>query len=394
MNALRKSAPANAPMRTALIVTANPGHARIDRISLMNARIAALRAVSSAKAARTHLSKVGADVVLVDETLADATGWDFMLQLKADPLLRHIPVILLSARVERSRLLEAIRLGCVGFLLRPYSMDAFFTHLSLARQTQYSMSPEHEDIVRSMEMAGQGQAQQAAAELEKAAESAGDAQHHYECGMRLLAQQEYTQAVESFTRAARLSALMAEAHLGLARCWLALGDEVRYRKALTQAADICAKAKRFEHYKDAFLSVLQEDPRGFNPFVSLGLRLRREMDLDGALMALKNAVWLSPDDAAAHLELARVWHFKREPELARQSVDKALSLSPHDAQAQDLYARWTGRNWGEDEEAADMAFSQESRQAIPDVLPAMLNGVLYLAGVVTEGIHRFRRGYA
>ena len=403
MNAARKTSPAATPLRSALVVTANPGHARVDRLSLKNAKVAVSRAVKSGSQAREMLLKAPADVVLVDEQLEDGPGWDFMRSLKADPALRHIPVILITSAMDRERVLEAIRLGCVGFLLRPYTLDAFFKHLGLARQSRCFLKNELDEMAQSLDMVAQvqaepaqaslQQAEQAVPQFEKALETADDARHFYETGLRALARQDFAQAVEAFTRASRLSVMMTEAHLGLARCWLTMGDEVRYRKSLTQAADACARAKRFEHYKDEFLTILKADPRSFNPFVSLGLRLRREMDLDGALMALKNAVWLSPNDAHAHLELAKVWHFKREPELAKRSVGQALMLSPHDGQAQELYTRWTGMAWGQEERVAEET-SGERKPLIPDVIPAMLNGVLYLAGVLTEGIHRIRRDHA
>ncbi|MBI4806360.1 MAG: response regulator [Desulfovibrio sp.] len=392
MNAVRNAA-LQAPLRTALVVSANEGHARVDRISLKNAKIHVSRAVQSGRAAREHLLKYGADVVIVDDILEDGAGWDFVQSLKSDHVLRHIPVILATSSAGRDRVMEAIRLGCAGFLVRPYSLDTFFKHLTLARQAACFLREEMGDVAQSRELAEQGRAEEALPKLEKALETPDDAQHHYELGMRLMATKEYGQAVECFTRAVQINALLAEAHLGLARCWLALGDEVRYRKALTRAADISAKGARFERYKDEFLAILKADPYGFNPFVTLGMRLARERDWDGALMALKNAIWLCPDDAKAHLELAKAYHFKRDPELAKRSVSQALTLSSHEPEAHDLYERWTGRVWGEEAQEPEEVLMDE-KSMFPDMIPVMLNGVLYLAGMVTEGLHRFRRDYA
>ena len=337
--------------------------------------------------------KHGADVVIVDDILEDGSGWNLVQSLKAERVLRHIPVILATSSAGRDRVVEAIRLGCAGFLVRPYSLDTFFKHLTLARQAACFLSEELDEVAVCLDLAEQGRMEEALPKLEKALEKPEDARHHYQKGMRHLARQEYGQAVDCFTRAVRINALLTEAYLGLSRCWLALGDEVRYRKALTQAAGICAKAARFERYKDEFLAILNADPYGFNPFVSLGMRLAREMDWNGALMALKNAVWLFPGDAKAHLELAKAYHFKRDPELAKKSVSQALTLSSHEPEAHDLYERWTGRIWGEKERVVEEVLMDE-KSMFPDMIPVMLNGVLYLAGMVTEGLHRFRRDYA
>lgn len=394
MNAVRKDSPAQ-PLRTALVVSANEGHARVDRISLKNARISISRAVKSGAEAIAHLRKHGADVVLVDDALEDGSGWDFMRALKADPALSRLPLIMVSSSGDREKVLGAVKHGCTGYLVRPYTLDTFFKHLTLARQSRGFLGEELARVAQALDLVEEDRAEEALPVLEKALNTPDEALHHYEKGMRLLAREEFASAAEAFGAAARLSSLMAEAHLGLARCWLALGDEVRYRKALTRAAEVCARTARFEHYKDEFLNILKADPRGFNPFVSLGMRLGRGMDWDGALLALKNAVWLDPYDAKAHLELAKAYHFKREPELARRSVSQSLMLANHDDEALSLYERWTGQSWDEpEEEAAEQVAAPRRAQVVPDVIPAMLNGVLYLAGVVTEGIHRFRRDYA
>jgi len=380
-------------LRSALVVTANEGHARVDRLSLKNARIPYSRAVPGARAAREHLLKNGADVVFVDDVLCDGTGWDFMRSLKADPRLGSIPVVMISRTVSRERVLEAIGLGCVGFMVRPYTLDTFFKHIGLARQARCFLHEELGVVAGCGELLEEGQAEAAVELLEKALETPDDARHHYERGLQLLERAEYTQAVSAFNTAARLSELMYEAHLGLARCWQALGDEVRYRKAMTRAADICARTKRFEHYKKEFASILRYDGSGFNPFLSLGMRLAREMDWNGAVMALRNALRLDPDNAKGHLELAKAYHFKREPGLASKAVSRALQLDAHDDEAQDLYQRWTGKVWGE-REAVAAPEAEPSGPSFPDLIPGMLNAVLYVAGVVTEGLHKVRRNYA
>ncbi|GFK95677.1 Chemotaxis protein CheY [Fundidesulfovibrio magnetotacticus] len=383
-----------APLRTALVVSASEGHARVDRISLKNARIPISRAVKSGKAAVAHLLKHGADVVLVDDVLEDGSGWDFVRFLRSDARLRQFPVILVSSTGERENVVRAIRMGCSGYLVRPYTLDTFFRHLALAGQNRSYLGQAMGEAAEGLDLAEEGRAAEALPLLEEAVENPRQARALYEQGMRQLAKGDYTRAVESFTQAARVNKRMAEAYLGLARCWLALGDGVRYRKALTQAAGVCAEAERFERYKEEFLAIIASDSSRFNPFTSLGMRLGRAMDWDGALMALRNAVWLNPDDAKAHLELAKAYHFKREPELAKQSVSQALTLSAHDPEAFELYERWTGRPWGVrgDDSHETQTIGRVRRG--PDALPAVLNGVLYLAGVVTEGIHRFRRDYA
>lgn len=63
------------------------------------------------------------DLILMDINLPDIDGMEVTNRLKADPNLRHIPVIALTANAmfgDRERFLEA---GCDGYLAKPVSKN-------------------------------------------------------------------------------------------------------------------------------------------------------------------------------------------------------------------------------------------------------------------------------
>jgi two-component system, cell cycle response regulator DivK len=63
------------------------------------------------------------DLILMDINLPDIDGMEVTNRLKADPTLRHIPVIALTANAmfgDRERFLEA---GCDGYLAKPVSKN-------------------------------------------------------------------------------------------------------------------------------------------------------------------------------------------------------------------------------------------------------------------------------
>lgn len=391
MNAARERSPRVVPAY-ALVVTAHEGHARIDRQFAKNARISATRAVATGAMALRVLERQRVDILFVDDQLADMTGWEFLRRLRAHADFKNQPVIRISADGRRQSVLEAIRLGCVGYLVRPYSMEAFCKHLALARQTGVFLARESRLVAQAVLQAEAGDVESAQPVLDRAVNEQADAARHCEQGFRSLAEGRYDQAIENFSAATRLCALMAEAHLGLARCWLAKGDAVRYRVALTRAAEVCAEAERFERYKQEFLTILQKDSSEFNPFLSLALKLGGGRDWEGAHMALQNALWLSPGDPRIHLELAKAHHFRREPEKARECALKAISLGGEDDEAVALYERLTGMSYGRGEAREEEAAPERKRR--PDLTMGILNAVLYVAAMVTEGLHKVRRDMA
>lgn len=64
------------------------------------------------------LSTQRPDLVLLDLGLPVMPGLAVLQHIRADPRLKHLPVIILSAEGERDRIVEAVRLGVSGYLLK------------------------------------------------------------------------------------------------------------------------------------------------------------------------------------------------------------------------------------------------------------------------------------
>jgi CheY-like chemotaxis protein len=63
------------------------------------------------------------DLVLVDLDLPQMTGFDVVRELKADPRLARIPIVAISASVMKQERQQALDVGCVYFLEKPFDLD-------------------------------------------------------------------------------------------------------------------------------------------------------------------------------------------------------------------------------------------------------------------------------
>jgi hypothetical protein len=61
-------------------------------------------------------------VTLLDLRLPRMSGIEFLRELRADPHLRHLPVVVLSTSQQDSELAAAYRLHVAGYLLKPLSV--------------------------------------------------------------------------------------------------------------------------------------------------------------------------------------------------------------------------------------------------------------------------------
>lgn len=67
------------------------------------------------------------DVVLLDLTLAGISGFELLRQMKADPDLLPIPVVVLTASDQAADVTESYNLGAAGYVTKPTDAAAFFT---------------------------------------------------------------------------------------------------------------------------------------------------------------------------------------------------------------------------------------------------------------------------
>jgi CheY-like chemotaxis protein len=61
------------------------------------------------------------DLIVTDLAMPEVDGIKLLQAVKADPALAGIPVVLISASTERARLEQALALGAVAFILKPFS---------------------------------------------------------------------------------------------------------------------------------------------------------------------------------------------------------------------------------------------------------------------------------
>lgn len=61
------------------------------------------------------------DLLLLDLMLPDVDGYDVTRMVRADPLLAHIPIIMLTARVEDTDKIVGLEMGADDYVTKPYN---------------------------------------------------------------------------------------------------------------------------------------------------------------------------------------------------------------------------------------------------------------------------------
>lgn len=92
-------------------------------------------APSGERALRILAAQNKPDLILLDVMMPGISGWDVCKAIKSDPLLRHIPVVFLTAKAEIEDEQHGLELGAIDYITKPISPPILLarvaTHLRL-----------------------------------------------------------------------------------------------------------------------------------------------------------------------------------------------------------------------------------------------------------------------
>jgi len=77
------------------------------------------------------------DLIILDTNMPKLTGKQILIELKGDPVLKSIPVIMYSTFFASSENEELLKLGAVNYLAKPSKFDDFKTALIKILKTRW-----------------------------------------------------------------------------------------------------------------------------------------------------------------------------------------------------------------------------------------------------------------
>jgi DNA-binding NarL/FixJ family response regulator len=364
MMRLRENAP------KVVLVTSRKEHEEQDRAAISRQRLTLGASFASGLEAFGYLCSNPCDIILCDNNIGDMDSRSFLRLLKKNATLKQIPVVMVTAENDRNAVLDAIAAGCAGYILRPYSVDTFERHVGTALKLTTFTEIEEQQISDAKQLLAMGRYDDAIEEFEEILALHDEAQQYYDMGCRYLLRQKFGKAIVSFNKAIKINELFAEAYQGLAEAFRGKGDMEGYERYLKKAADTYAQFDRLEEVKELFIEILKVDSTAVNPFNTLGVRLRRNGDLQGAVRAYQQALEISPGDENIYFNLSKAYYLLEERDKGMEALVTALRINGGFDEARDLYGRMVGQPWtgdGFDELVDNVGRSREGSDSIMDV---------------------------
>jgi chemotaxis family two-component system response regulator Rcp1 len=117
-----------------LLIEDNPGDARLMEEAFKESPVPVeLSVVETGEQALAFLRREGAyaeavrpDLVLLDLNLPRKDGREVLTELRADPALRDIPVVIVTSSLAKPDRQQAAALGVERFLPKPIDLDEYF----------------------------------------------------------------------------------------------------------------------------------------------------------------------------------------------------------------------------------------------------------------------------
>lgn len=104
-----------------LIVDDSGTMRHMERLTLKAIGIADVQEAGDGAEALKALDQGDIDLVLMDWNMPNLSGLETLKRIRANPALRGIPVVMVTSEADRGHVMQAIRAGASGYILKPFS---------------------------------------------------------------------------------------------------------------------------------------------------------------------------------------------------------------------------------------------------------------------------------
>ena len=116
-----------------LLVEDNPGDVRLTREALKEGKVLnnlhvaqdGIEAVSFLRREGKYASAIRPDIILLDLNLPKKDGREVLADIKSDPDLRRIPVVILTTSKAEEDVIQSYNLHANCFITKPVDLDQF-----------------------------------------------------------------------------------------------------------------------------------------------------------------------------------------------------------------------------------------------------------------------------
>jgi DNA-binding response OmpR family regulator len=123
---------AGTPVRPQVLIAEDEPHILLSLEVLLERAGYVTAAARDGEEALDLIARVRPDVVLLDVMMPKRNGYDVCRAVRADPDLRAIPIIMLSAKGQEVEILKGLELGAAAYVTKPFGNDEVLEAIRVA----------------------------------------------------------------------------------------------------------------------------------------------------------------------------------------------------------------------------------------------------------------------
>jgi two-component system alkaline phosphatase synthesis response regulator PhoP len=106
-------------MKTVLVADDQPHIVRLIQVNLEKVGYRVVTAADGLEALRKVREEIP-DLVILDVIMPHKDGFEVLREVKSDPKLMHVPVIMLTVKTQNADIVEGLREGAEMYLPKPF----------------------------------------------------------------------------------------------------------------------------------------------------------------------------------------------------------------------------------------------------------------------------------
>jgi len=368
-----------------LVVDDQPAMRDMIRMMLRNNGYNHLQFADSGKAALRLIASHPKDLVVTDWNMPNMTGVELLKQIKSDPALFTLPVLMISDESDSEKVLFALEEGTEGFLVKPFSEIDLVKNMEMTLAKSVPKD-EIDRLILEMRRLKLSKKYREALELgatilesrkspkvitlvceclylleefDRAISMMADTDQKSRSseqtnllGKIHLSLGQYSQGIEALKVAVKMNPLNQDRKIDLAGAYFAAGKDEEAERVIQnvvnakptdlQLVSIAqlyldrGAVDRAGEYLKQTVDPIRETVPVFNNYA---VALRQADRLDDATEIYQKCLKIDPDSDVLHYNLAVLYAKSDRIQEAREAVANALKINPENNFAQDLLGK-------------------------------------------------------
>ena len=321
----------------------------------------------------------GCRFILLDWNMPRMPGIHAAREIRADAATQDVPILMITAEVDRAQIAQAGEIGVNGYIIKPFVANLLAEKMRAILDARAN-PPEHVKLIKvGEELLRQGQHQKALQLFERAKDLRDTARIHVHIGEAFemggdadKAQASYATAIqqnpqflkahvksadlhlkegnqdaalESLQKAVEISPANADRHVTMGKIYVNKGDAEKaavsfgaaVKSESSKASEIAeellkmGKPEMAEHY---FRRSLERSTDTIHTYNRLGISLRRQGKWKEAILEYETAIKIDPKDEGLYFNMAKAYVEGGNLKMAEKNFQRALDMNPDLSAAQ------------------------------------------------------------